>query len=335
MPPGPTGLDQAGVNGIMRDISMNEHRFSLGRIATLGVGILVGAALLGCTAFSDLKHTTEKITNNIGISGNRLVKIMGVAPFEDKTPFGERQFARFFQTSLMDYLVEACPEYELLRPGEAGYPQELAMLPRKPSGRISSLDLAQTGRHLGLNAILSGAIVNISGSEEKKGILWFKDVYYYIQVQVVVELYDTETGAKILDRSVSRQFEVDESEYEAIRSHKLVDFYAVNEALQDASNELAWPICDALKDKAWTGFITSVDGQSATLSCGENQGLAVDDVLNVYNSFEIIDGSQEQQFFSPGAKSAEIRITAIYPDRAQATLISGDPLRAGSSVRMK
>jgi hypothetical protein len=63
---------------------------------------------------------------------------------------------------------------------------------------------------------VTGALISISGNQKKKGLLWFKDTHEYVQVQVAIAIYDTETGAMILDENFMHEVEVEEFDFEEL-----------------------------------------------------------------------------------------------------------------------
>ena len=86
-----------------------------------------------------------------------------------------------------------------MKPGDAGYPGFLVKLPMNETGSPDNLGLAQFGRRAGMNAIVTGEILGITGKEEKRGIIFFKDLHQFIYIQVKVEVYDTQSGVKLVD----------------------------------------------------------------------------------------------------------------------------------------
>jgi hypothetical protein len=58
-------------------------------------------------------------------------------------------------------------------------------------------------------------------------------------------------------------------------------------------------------------------------------------VFEVFDSSEIFDGSAGQRFFIPGLKIGEIKVTAVFADRAEAIKVSGDNIIEGSFIGPK
>ena len=108
--------------------------------------------------------------------------------------------------------------------------------------------------------------------------------------------------------------------------------------LFDAGKErgfISEKICDKISDQPWKGFIISISGTKVVISSGRDTGIIPGDILEVYASANTIVGLNGRKFFLPGLKSGEIKITAIYPRRSEAIIISGDNIREGSTVEYR
>jgi len=211
----------------------------------------------------------------------------------------------------------------------------MAVLPKLASEQIDNLVLAKTGRRLGLNAIVTGSLMDISANKETRGILWFKNTYNFIRFQIVVEVYDTETGAKIFDDSFDDEIQVDETDIDNLRTGNTNEIPALKDALLNAVIPIGEKICDAVNIQPWKGYVFSSVEDKIIISSGKRSGLIFGDKLEVYDNESIFEGKDGRKFFIPGLKIGEIKITALYPDRAEATLISGKSIKVGSTVKIK
>ncbi|MBT8365273.1 MAG: hypothetical protein KJP23_11260, partial [Deltaproteobacteria bacterium] len=208
-------------------------------------------------------------------------------------------------------------------------------VPRTRSGWINNLDLAKTGRQLGLNAIVTGALITITPNKRKEGIWWLKDTHYFVQVRIATEVYDTETGAKLLDESFVHEIEVDEMDLESIHADSEMNALIVDEAFGTIADNMGEKICNAIVFQPWKGFIASIDSDKIFLNFGENVGLKIGDLFEVFDSSSIFEGLEGHRFFKPGLKTGEIKITAVYPGTAEAILVSGHDIRSGFCVQPK
>ncbi|MGD2186354.1 MAG: hypothetical protein PVI71_09505, partial [Desulfobacterales bacterium] len=169
---------------------------------------------------------------------------------------------------------------------------------------------------------------------ETKGLI-LKDVLHLIQILVSVEVYDTETGTKILDESFRRKVEIDGLDYDLMRSQEELILPDLNETLSDLLAEMGERICWAIEDQPWNGFIISYVDDKIILSSGDMSGLRSGDELEVFDNTRIIKGRDGQKFFVHGKKIGEIRVVAVDADSARAIVVSDKGIKVGSSVRVK
>lgn len=299
------------------------------------VFLMIFAPLMsGCSIYSTLQKTTRKITRNITGPGGSQRKIVGIAVFDNKTFLNSASFERIFQRNLNANLAKACPDILTIKPGDPAYPDFMAKLPRLPSGKIDNFALATFARKIGMNAVVTGSLTGVKVSQKMEGF-WFKELQHTILLSVVIEVYDTETGAKLTDERFVQEVEVDEVEVEAIEARKAGVSTVIENALVKITDPVVEKICEDIDDQPWKGFVVSVSGNNIVLSSGKATGLAPGNILEVYNSAYVIQGAGGQKFFLPGLKSGEIRITAVFTNRAEAVKISGESIKAGSTVKPK
>jgi hypothetical protein len=287
--------------------------------------------IAGCSFLPAIK----KIAWDIKAPAGDLKKKVGITFFENHTSGAVNNVEKIFHIKLTENINEICPDILVIKPEDPGYPDQMAVSPKLASGRIDNLVLAKTGRKLGLNAIVTGSLVDISGNKENKGILWFKDTYNFIRFQIVVEVYDTETGAKIFDDSFADEIQVDKIYIDNLRTGNANEIPALNDALLNAVIPIGKKICDAINIQSWKGYVISSVEDSIIISSGKSSGLILGDELEVYDSSNMFEGKDGQKFFIPGPKIGEIKITALYPDKAEASIISGKSIKVGSTVKIK
>jgi len=293
-------------------------------VITLLVLIAGISVLSGCAAFG-------KITG----SGGDLKKKAAITAFGNRTRMASDEISETFHHRLTAKLTRACSDTLLVTPEEKTFPDYLKNLPRLPSGLVGNYAFATTGRKHGFNSIVTGNLLDIKIDEEASGFWWFKDTRPYAELLVGVEVLDTETGARILDERLSRKIKIDKEAFESLQSEETRMLPLLTKPLQQIADDVGASICDAINGQSWKGYIISVLTDKVILSAGKDTGLIPGDVLEVYDSSNTIRGYAGQQFFLPGLKIGEIRITAVYPDRSEAVVISGKDFREGSSVKRK
>jgi hypothetical protein len=153
-----------------------------------------------------------------------------------------------------------------------------------------------------------------------------------------IDVYDIDTGTKILDRKFNSILDFGEQEQvgdeEFIESEiveKKVTPEIIKEAIQRIMPDIVDGICAALADYSWKGYVVSTFNNKVTISSGSDSGLVSGNILEVYER-NIVEGTQGHRFFIPGIKTGEIQLTEVYPDRSEAILISGSFVKEWSAV---
>lgn len=299
--------------------------------------------IAGCAKFAPVKQATKEYISSFSSSDSHLKKKVGIVRFGNKTHLKDMGLEDIFLNRLSETLHKECDEILFLKPGETGYPNGLIDLPKQPSGEIDNLYLVKTCRQLGLNAVVTGTLINISDDREKHGILWFKGTRIYVRVQIATAGYDSETGAKLFDDSFNHRVELEDLEIDFADEYefKLSELDSntlsgvLTEAFDEIASEMGEAICEAMEDHPWRGFVTSVSDNKVTISSGKTAGLKPGDILEVYNNDDIYKSAQNQRFFIPGHKTGEIKLTVVSPDSSVAEVVSGQDIKPGSSVRYK
>ena len=285
----------------------------------------------GCSSL----YSKNKKSGNLTIKNSDLAKKIGIAIFENKTSFKDRSYEKVFQEYLIESITDSCSDILLVKPGDAGYPDFLVKLPRNETGSIDNLSLAQLGRQSGMNAIVTGEIMGITGKEEKRGIIFFKDLRQFIYFQVKIEVYDTGTGVKLIDERYREEIEIDDLELELFKKKEVASMSEVDDVFLKISEEIDEKICNAINTPPWQGYITSVTENNIIISSGKKVGLVQGVVLEVFTTGEIIKGVDGHRFYMPGHKTGEVKLTAVYADSCEAVFYAGSDIIEGCSVRIK
>ena len=291
----------------------------------------------GCSMFKTVgEHvgaSTRKITRKITGAGQHHKKKMAVAVFANQTAFSNDIFSRVFQPVLKTELTEACSRVLFICPDDPQYPDFLTRLPLMPSGAVDHFSLAKQARKQGINAVVVGHLTSVKTTQTLKGFIWFKETHPLVRVDMSVSVYDAETGSKLLDERFDASVEIDEDEMASIEDLKTADSPGIHQAFKQTAEAIAETVCDQIDEQPWKGFVVAVSGDKVILSSGEDTGLVAGDILEVFNSGSVIEGAGRQKYFLPGLKTGEIKITKIFPRRSEAVIISGDDIKADSSVK--
>lgn len=304
------------------------------------VGAL-GFFLSGCSYSKTMDKTTKKVTDTtqkikrkIRFSDDDLQRITALLSFENKSLYQTEDFAQLFQSGIPQYLNKQCADVTVAEPGVSEDFGRIKEVPTLPSGQVDNFALATIGRELGLNAAIVGSLDDIGIVDETEGLI-LKDTLYFIQILVRVEVYDTETGTKILDDSFQRKIEVDKLDYDMMRSEGKLKLPDLSETLRDLLGEMGEKICWAIEDQPWNGFITTLAENKVFVSAGSISGLEPGDEFDVFDNSRIIKGRDGQRFFVRGPKTGRIRIVSVKPRTSEAVVISNKGIQTGNSVRVK
>jgi hypothetical protein len=202
-------------------------------------------------------------------------------------------FLKTFHEDLIEYLRTSCDELIISESGA------LTQLPKMASGETDNYALAVIGRQLGINAVISGSLNNIRPKDEEQGILWTKDTHYLIEILVRAAVYDTQTATKTLDQSYTESMEIDEAQYRVIQEKGAYEEPQINAAMRQLVSEMGDQICEVLDEQNWNGFVAAVEDEKITISTGGPIGLEPGDVLEVFDSGQVLEGVDGQRFSRP------------------------------------
>jgi hypothetical protein len=311
----------------------------LGLLWFTGVSFVFVSCSTGYKATVDktkktVSKTTKKLTRKIRFSDDDLQRMAAVIGFENKSLYRSKDFTLLFRKGIPEFLNNECDDVTVADPDDDENLKGFKELPMLPSGRVDNFALAIIGRGLGLNAVVTGSLDDIGLLDELRGMVW-KDTHHLIQILVSVAVYDTETGAKILDQNFSRKVEIEELDYELMQSEGKMILPDLNETLSDLIKEMGETICWAVEDQSWNAFIIAVNGDNIILSAGSRAGLEPGDEFEVFDTSRIIEGLNGQRFFYHGQKTGEIRIVEVEPNKAKAVIVSDKGIKTGNSVRVK
>ena len=173
------------------------------------IDLAVMGSLEGCSTYHTAKRTTKKVARDIMIDSEDLKKSIAILKFENKSYYTNGKIEEVYQNKIIETLRTSCTNLYLILPGGKRYPEPLKLLPRTRSGRIDNLKMVQAGRNYGIGAIATGAVLSVSAYQEKRGLFWLRDDHTYLQVHIHLEVFDTETGAKLLDENRLEEVEIE------------------------------------------------------------------------------------------------------------------------------
>ncbi len=296
--------------------------------------VLLTAALLagGCGLYTDLKTATRDMDFGLSSSPDNLNKKVVLTPVQNHSALESGGYPALFGRSFASALAGECAHVDLLRPSDPGYPAGLLKVPHIRPWLPDNLAIAQIGRSIGANAVVTATIYDISGKTERRGILWFRKSKSFVQFSVGVSAFDLETGAKIFDKTRDAEIEIDEFDLALLQKEHRIESAGLEEALQDAAGELAEAACDQLEQLPWKGFVLAAS-DPVLIAADSSSGLKTGDLLDVYARGEEIDGIDGQRFFLPGSKIARVRVVKVSQRTTAEVVAADEPIEPGYSVR--
>lgn len=289
--------------------------------------------MTGCSLFS--AQTRSGKNDILKPSGKAPVKRIALTRFENNSFIGQDEFEEIFQTGLFRKFEKACPGVSLIKPEETGSSILSGKLPKTGSGRTDSFKIAEAGREAGMNAVITGSLIDISGVEEKRGFLLFERSQSFARVDMIINVYDAATGTKIYEESIKQQIEIAEHEYDALMGKTPKCVMAFKDKITDALFLIGKSVCGEIKKQPWQGFVISVQGDGITISSGENAGLKTGMVFDAYEAGKFFSGADGQKYFMPGQKAGTVKITGVSRDRAEAVILTEGNVTTGSILRPK
>ncbi len=267
--------------------------------------------------------------------GGNLGKTVGVAYLRNQSGYLVPDFESTYTTELIERLRAEGGELRILSPQDPAAPEMLRRVPLNPNGGIDNFDLALKARQNAINAVVVATLIDVRDRRQEKGLWWFKDVYDYIDVTLDIEVYDSETAAKLLDERLIHSFEADMPLHSSNQPASQTLPAQVLEELSSILPRAARMIADAAVVHPWVGFIREVSQRRVILSAGADSGLQAGDVLEVFDNSRIIQGANEIHYFVPGLKIGEIEVTAPSAGGVEARILSDGPIWVGCSVKLK
>jgi hypothetical protein len=297
--------------------------------------VLASLLLCGCGTFSDLKKSTGNVVRDFRAPDTDLKKTVFRLALNNQVAAAQQDMGPAIDSRYLDALPQSCPDILLTGAVNSEASQALNLLFQKFAGQFDNLALIRIGKQSGTSAIVSSRFSAIAIRQKNTGYLWFLKKVPFAWISATTEVYDTETGAKYLDRTFTRELKLDEEEAESIQKGNISSVPDVEEAVFEIIQEMADAVCDAVKQKPWKGYVAKVSADTLTLSSGSRSGLSEGRVLQVYEQGPKIQGAEGQTFLLPGKKIGEIRITTVSADSAEAVAISGSGFQADDVVKTK
>ncbi|GAB4370227.1 MAG: hypothetical protein Kow00128_17100 [Deltaproteobacteria bacterium] len=262
-------------------------------------------------------------------------KRVAVVRFQDKSAYGRGRLGGAVQDILMTELARS-GLFLLVSRGEdldlVLDEQDLAKsdLLREGTG-------AKSGRVLGLNAIVTGAVSQFGVKQKSATYLIGASKVQTAEATVDVRVIDAETGRVIFADSGNGVYEESSTQVLGIGGSKGYDETLEGKALRAAVSKFLDNLIARMETIEWSGKIASVDGGEIVVNAGEKTGLRRGDRLRVYGAGrEVIDPDTKVSLGrKPGRLKGEVEVTDFFGEDASiCRTVSGEGFSVNDIVRL-
>lgn len=233
-----------------------------------------------------------------------------------------------FGETLIATIRERANRLELIAPRDSGFPEFL----RRPDPFVSpeaNFVLSGQARAQGYHYLLQGDVLDVSTSERKTGIWWFRKTRYFMTIAVALDVYDTFTAAKVSSQVQEQTVRIQAGEYEDFLAGMPQPLSAVDGAIVRMARDLGRQAARQMMATPWKTVVTAVDREHVDLAAGEAAGLRVGDRWAVFEGRRIVDGYGGERFIAPGYRVATIRLTAVTASSARARTDDAASIQVG------
>lgn len=290
----------------------------------IAVSIAVFFITVGCA-------TLNKISRDLVGPDRVLKKKIAMLPFKDLTGSKENMLGITAKNLFRETISEHCEAIIVENDERARHLEDMAKL---DSGATDPVKQNRVARVLGLNAVLTGTLLDITVTEEKEGFWIFKDTVPVAFLELEFDLYDVETNAVLLSELVKARVNISDLSGPNSSDNQSRDSRIAKKLLQAAAFQLRDKICTIMEEEPWNGYVISCEN-SVEISAGTDVGLRKGDVLEVFCCEKPIEGRAGKRYLFPERKAGEIKIENLFQHTAVAKIISGADLDKSNCVKLK
>jgi hypothetical protein len=252
------------------------------------------------------------------------VKRVGLGVLDaPSTPLGRESANRFAQ-AIAETLQGQISRLTLLKAWEEETVREAIDLLR--ANPIE--EAAGRWRADGFQGIATAALLDLRLVSEKTGIFWFRKERYFIKFEVMLDLYDPHSGAKLVNEVSERSLKISQKEYEALQAGTELHLAALDASLTDLADQYGQAAAKALRSHPWQTSVIVSDAEGIVLASGRSSGLQVGDRLVIYGGNKRIAGANGT-YVLPGTKITEIEIKQVSEHRSTAAALQIGSIQTG------
>ncbi len=190
------------------DMSLLSRKIPAGKMPVL-ILLLTAALFCGCGAYSNLKKSTGNVVRDFRAPDHDLKKTVFRVGLNNQVAAARQDMGATIDSRYLEALPQSCPALLLTGAENSADSQALKLLFQKSVGPLDNLALIRIGKQSGISAVVSSRFYAIAVRQQDTGFLWFRKKLPFAWVSATTEVYDTETGAKYLDKDLYPRTETD------------------------------------------------------------------------------------------------------------------------------
>jgi hypothetical protein len=322
-------------------IFMNKKVFSVYFLSTMGIflALVLGT---GCETYDSASKTVKSATQKVqdvykdvvpweSAGGDKLRKRVVVAPFLDQANLGEEKVARL--RAEFNAMLEA--DKSLVVHDIKAVAPTRAKIRSPKYGIVTDPDLEKRAEAMGMNVLVTAIVNPVEIEYRRVGYYPFRWLKKELEVSMVVNATDLINGTLFLTSLESKKVKVPKELQEDKAIEEIMGHEDFTEAVNSILDREASAVRRALGNHPWGGKVLSVSGDKVMISAGEDVGVAVGDIFEVFERGKPIRAAGGTHIFLLGAKVGEVSVTQIMKEHSAATPLSNTPIQAGQVVRLK
>lgn len=187
---------------------------------------------------------------------------------------------------------------------------ELRSTLAKVSPKITNSEdrIVDAARTLGLNTVVSGAIVNLSVQYDKTGIYGFRENEPFGLMELDLKLIDVATGVLLGETSIASRVKLTETGASNIRLGKPFPDKVVNILQAELVDPALKWVSNKVSAQAWVGFILAVDKRRIQVTVGRDTGLPLGAELVAYAQGQRIKSGSGRIIYLPGPPVGRLKL---------------------------
>ena len=279
-------------------------------------GLIVSTGA-GCSSTPNpLKQIPPSLVN-VSPAQNYNNKIAIVLSQWPSTTIGQ-QIGKHYVETLIQTIKNESTHLILIDQKSADFPDYFLKMDQVVGSAQRLMAVSKTARLAGYQGWVDVRVAGLRPETKPSGFFWFRKVRHFIFFDLDLTVYDTITGAKIMDSVIESSAKVSEAEYNAFCSDAGQGEKTLKTAIAEVASDQGEKIVEILQKQLWRIPVVQIDSGRIFLSVGSAAGLRIGDRLTVFEGRRTLPGQDGMSFLLPGFKIAQIEIVHVTSQKAEA-----------------